>query len=97
MSERLVSEPAVWLRVPAAMRRTGLGRNSIYDAINSGLVKSVLVRKKGNIKGVRLVSSESLDAYIESFGQIEQSQTEVAEGELNGKEEGPQKQSEGRA
>lgn len=60
-------EPVLWLRIRGAMRRSSLSRAKLYELIKTRQIKSVSVRKRGHIKGCRLISAESLDDYIESF------------------------------
>jgi hypothetical protein len=64
--------PVKWLRVPDAVRYSGLCRSSLYQLITAGKIKSVCVRKRGNTRGVRLLSAESIDAFIESYAQSEE-------------------------
>ena len=59
-------EPLRWLRVEEAARTRGISRSILYEFIRDGKVKSSLLRKKGNVRGIRLISAESLDAYIEA-------------------------------
>jgi hypothetical protein len=56
-----------WLRIPDAIRVSGLGRSTIYNILSSGCLKSVVVRKRGCQRGIRLISADSLRTYIESF------------------------------
>jgi hypothetical protein len=63
-----------WLRIPDATRFSGLGRSSLYELIKEGRVKSVCLRKRNNIRGIRLINADSLNAFLESFA--EQPQTE---------------------
>jgi hypothetical protein len=56
-----------WLRVPEAVRRFGLGRSTIYELIRSHEVKTALIRKRGNTTGIRLISTDSLRAYVQRF------------------------------
>jgi hypothetical protein len=55
-----------WLRIPDAIRFSGLGRSSLYELIREGKIKSVCLRKRNNIRGVRLISADSLSSLIES-------------------------------
>ena len=55
-----------WLRIPDATRFSGLGRSSLYELIKEGRVKSVCLRKRNNIRGVRLISADSLSSLIEA-------------------------------
>lgn len=56
-----------WLRLPDASRVSGIGRSSLYILIKQGRVKSVCLRKRNSIRGIRLVNADSLNAFIESF------------------------------
>ncbi|MEI6712597.1 MAG: helix-turn-helix domain-containing protein [Verrucomicrobiota bacterium] len=56
----------VWLRVPDAIRLTGLCRSSIYGLITSGKVKSFTNKIHRDCqRGTRLISYDSLVAYME--------------------------------
>ena len=54
-----------WLRIPAAMRVFGLSRNQIFAGIASGEIRSKHLKQPGAKIGIRLISYESLDAYVE--------------------------------
>jgi Helix-turn-helix domain len=56
-----------WLRIPAACTYSGMSRAKLYQLLTEGQIKSICVRKKGNIRGLRLISAESLDTFLESF------------------------------
>ena len=59
----------VWVRIPEATRLSGLGRSYIYELIASGKIRSrVLKRRRDATRGIRLVSYDSLCAFIESEG-----------------------------
>ena len=60
------TEPLRWLRVEEAARTRGISRSLLYEFLRDGKIKSSLLRKKGNVRGIRLISAESLDAYIEA-------------------------------
>jgi len=57
----------LWLRVPAAMRVSGLSRNQIFDCIASGKIRTKHLKNPGAKIGVRLINYESLKAYVESL------------------------------
>lgn len=50
--------PSLALPIAKAMQATGLGRNSIYDEINSGRLRSFRVGRR------RLVSEEAIREWI---------------------------------
>jgi hypothetical protein len=54
-----------WLRVPAACQRFGVRRSWLYERISAGDIKSASLRKRGAIRGIRLVSRDSLADFIE--------------------------------
>jgi hypothetical protein len=56
-----------WLRIPDAIRACGIGRSTLYKAIAEGSIKSVCLRQRNRERGIRLINSPSLHAYIESF------------------------------
>ncbi len=55
-----------WLRIPDAIRIFGICRSSLYELIAANKIKSTSLRKRGAIKGIRLISYDSLAAYIEN-------------------------------
>lgn len=66
-----------WIRLPKSGRCpfTGLSRSKLYDLVGDTEanghrppVKSVVVRKRGAMRGVRLISYDSLMAYLASIG-----------------------------
>ena len=61
-----ITPGAEWLR-PADIRPLyGIGRSLLYELIKSNEVHSVCLRRKGKATGCRLVSAESLRAFIAS-------------------------------
>ena len=60
-----------WLRVPDAVRLFGICRSSLYELISSGSVKSTALRKRGAVRGIRLINFDSLAAYIENAASKE--------------------------
>ena len=62
---------ALWLRLPKPGQRcaiTGLSRATLNELIlgPDAPVRSAVIRKRGNIRGIRLISRSSLTDYIES-------------------------------
>jgi len=53
-----------WLRIPEAKRIFGIGRSTLYVLIGSGKVKSCSLRRRGTMRGIRLISYDSLAAFI---------------------------------
>jgi hypothetical protein len=56
-----------YLRIPAASRVSGLSRTHLFEAMAEGQVKYVHIRRPGKSKGVRLIQTASLMAYLASF------------------------------
>jgi hypothetical protein len=56
-----------WLRVPDACRVSGIGRSLLYQHLKAGHIKSVALRERNKVRGIRLVNADSLNAFIEGF------------------------------
>lgn len=56
-----------WMRLPAAVAYSGIGRSSLYALIGENRIRSAVVKKRGNIMGIRLVSVSSLDDYLNNL------------------------------
>jgi len=62
-----------WLRIPAAVRYSGLSRSRLYELISEGKIRSICLKSnKGAERGVRLLDRESIDTFMLTF------QTKVA-------------------
>jgi len=57
-----------FLRVPAAVQYSGVSRTSLYELIAEGRIKSTVLRKRNNVRGIRLIEVESLDALLRGEG-----------------------------
>jgi len=55
---------AEWLKIPGAVRYSSLSRSKIYQLIEEREVRSVCLRDKDKVRGVRLISRPSLEAYL---------------------------------
>ena len=76
-STKAVTSKPEWLRLPAPGRRcpyTGLSRSTLNELTipgpaNDGRppVKSVVLRKRGALRGIRLISYDSLMAHLENL------------------------------
>ena len=55
-----------WLRPGDVRARYGLSRSYLYELIAENKVRSVVLRRNGRATGCRLVSANSLTAFIES-------------------------------
>ena len=58
-----------WLRPTDVPKYFGVGSSKTYELIASGKVKSVSLRKRGQKHGTRLVSYDSLAAYLETLAE----------------------------
>lgn len=58
-----------WLRMPEAVRCFGISRTKLYDLISKGRIRSVSLRERGQIKGTRLLSYDSLHDYLERLAE----------------------------
>lgn len=61
-----------WERIPDITRRFGLKRSKLYELIQFRLIKSVSLCRRGNIRGIRLVSTDSVRTYLESLSGKEE-------------------------
>lgn len=55
-----------WLRVSEAVQFCRLSKPTLYGLINRGLIRTVSLRERGQIKGTRLISRDSLTSFLES-------------------------------
>jgi hypothetical protein len=67
-----------WVRVPDAIRISGLCRSSIYQLIQAGKIKSFSNRQRGERRGIRLISYDSLIGFIEKAYAESIAEKEVA-------------------
>jgi len=60
-----------WLRVPGAVKYSGLSRSKLYELLSDGKIRSICVRsQKGAQRGVRLIDRESIDSFMESHAVV---------------------------
>lgn len=55
---------AGWARPDGAIRHAPISRTTLYDLIRRGVVESHRIGKSATGRGIRLISLQSLDAYI---------------------------------
>jgi hypothetical protein len=54
-----------WLRIPAAVRYSGLSRSRLYELISEGKIRSICLKSnKGAQRGMRLLDRESIDSFM---------------------------------
>jgi predicted DNA-binding transcriptional regulator AlpA len=55
-----------WLRIPAAVKYSGLSRSRLYELLSDGKIRSICVKsQKWAQRGVRLIDRESIDLFME--------------------------------
>ena len=60
-----VTFTARWLRVPAAVKYSGLSRARLYELLAEDRIRSVCLRaSKDKLRGIRLVDRESIDSFM---------------------------------
>ena len=55
-----------WLRVEAAVQLFGISRSKIYELIADRRIKSFCLRERNKLKGIRLISFDSLSEFLEN-------------------------------
>jgi hypothetical protein len=53
-----------WLTIKNAVRYSGLSQSKLYVLIVEGKIRSVCLRAKDKLRGIRLIYRPSLDAYL---------------------------------
>jgi hypothetical protein len=54
-----------WLRIPAAVKYSGLSRSRLYELLSERKIRSICVKShKGAERGVRLLDWESIDTFM---------------------------------
>jgi hypothetical protein len=55
-----------WLRIPAAVRYSGMSRSRLYEEMARGTIRSASLKGKHQTRGSRLIDRFSLDEFIDS-------------------------------
>lgn len=63
-SAAITSNPIEWLKVKDVVAIYRIGRTTVFSLIRTGIIRSVSLKKKGNIRGLRLISKISVDEYL---------------------------------
>lgn len=71
------AEQRLWLSVRDVARRYSCGRSTIYAWIQAGTVRSVSIRRRGNIRGLRRIYGPSVDALFVGAEQRHGIETEM--------------------
>ena len=56
-----------WMRVRQAVRCFSIGRSSLYKLLSKGFVKSVSIKERGALRGIRLINADSVRNYLENL------------------------------
>ena len=60
-----------WLRIPSAVKYSGLPRSRLYELLAQGRIKSICLKSHSNaLHGVRLVDRESIDRFMEGLQEV---------------------------
>lgn len=60
------AEPVEWLSPKQATRRFSISRSYLYILLKAGCIKSCCIRLRGNIRGKRLISADSLRVFLQT-------------------------------
>ena len=61
-----------WLRIPSAVKIFGISRTKLYELIGKQKIKSVSLRERGQIRGTRLLSYDSIMKYLDQLSKTQQ-------------------------
>jgi len=54
-----------WLRIPAAVKYSGLSRSKLYELLSERKIHSICLKSnKGAQRGIRLLDRESIDSFM---------------------------------
>ena len=85
MNSSTTTQRPEWLRPEQAAKLIGVSRALIYDWMNRGWIKNSNIRPRGCLRGTRLVSVDSLLAFVEGHASLpastESSRTELSSDE----------------
>jgi hypothetical protein len=64
-SELVIEEPVDirprWLRVAAVTKYYSIPRSRVYELLNEGVLRTAVLKKKGNVRGIRLIEATHLE------------------------------------
>jgi excisionase family DNA binding protein len=64
-----------WIRVDPAAELFGISRSKLYELIGDRKIKSFCLRERGKVKGIRLISYDSICEFLEKEAQAQQQET----------------------
>jgi len=56
-----------WIRVRQVVAQFNISRTTVYSLLQQGVLRSVCLRKRGNIRGIRLISRLALNEHLENL------------------------------
>lgn len=62
----VTTAPLEWITIKQATHSFSIGRSSLYSLIGEQKIKSTCLRIRGQQRGKRLISAESLRMFLES-------------------------------
>jgi hypothetical protein len=62
----VTTAPLEWITIKEASRLFSIGRSSLYSLLGEQKIKSTCLRIRGQQRGKRLISAESLRMFLES-------------------------------
>jgi hypothetical protein len=62
----ITTAPLEWISIKEASRLFSIGRSSLYSLLGEQKIKSTCLRIRGQQRGKRLISAESLRMFLES-------------------------------
>ena len=65
-AETSINNLPEWLRPKDACLRFSISRSWLYERLAEGQIKSTCIRRRGAVRGVRLISRDSLAEFIEA-------------------------------
>jgi hypothetical protein len=84
-----------WLRIPAAVKYSGINRSRLFKLLAEGIVRSAsLKERRGAKRGLRLIDRFSLDLFLETLAKPVEEQLVAQANELRLEEETLAKQQE---
>jgi hypothetical protein len=64
-----------WIRMDAAEKLFGISRSKLYELISDRKIKSFCLRERNKVKGIRLLSFDSICEFLEKEAQAQQQET----------------------
>jgi hypothetical protein len=68
---RRLQQPPEWIRIDVAVKLFGASRSKFYEWIAERKIKSFCLRDRGKVKGIRLLSFDSICEFYEREVQKE--------------------------